>query len=98
MTGIKESKDKLFYEIDWEFIEAMAIRMAENKGDKYPKFNWKNPIKIEELNQAIIRHFVEIQKGNYDDDGQALGHFYALACNTMMIVYQLKNFKDEVAI
>ena len=92
--GIKESNGKLFYELDWEFIQGMAERMAQNKGDKYPKFNWKNPIEIEQLNQALIRHFIEIQKGNYDDDGQELGHFYALACNSMMIAYQLKN-KDE---
>ena len=91
--GIKESAGKLFYELDWEFIQGMAERMAQNKGDKYPKFNWKNPIEIEDLNQALIRHFIEIQKGNYDD-GQELGHFYALACNSMMIAYQLKN-KDE---
>jgi hypothetical protein len=89
--GIKESNGKLFYELDWEFIQGMAERMAQNKGDKYSRFNWKNPIDVEELNQALIRHFMEIQKGNYDD-GQKLGHFYALACNTMMMVYQLKQF------
>lgn len=93
--AIKHSEGKLFYEIDWEFIEKMAERMAMNKGDKYPIYNWKQPINIEELKQPLIRHFIEIQKGNYEDDEQELGHFYALACNSMMIAYQLKNFKDE---
>ncbi len=92
--GIKESEGKLFYEIDWEFIQSMAERMAQNKGDKYPRFNWKSPIDIQELNAALVRHFIEIQKGNYDDDGQLFGHFYALACNAMMIVYQLR-LEDE---
>ncbi len=88
--GIKQSEGKLFYEIDWEFIQGMAERMADNKGDKYPRFNWKSPIDTTELNQALIRHFIEIQKGNFDDDGQHLGHLYALACNAMMIAYQLR--------
>lgn len=91
-SGIKESKDKLIYEIDWEFIEGMAVRMSENKGEKYPIFNWKKPIEYKELLHALTRHFIEIQKENYDDE-QELGHFYAIACNAMMITYQLKNFR-----
>lgn len=94
MNGIKESKDKLFYELDWEFVEKMAERMALNKGEKYPVFNWKKPINIEDLKQANVRHFIETQKGNYDDE-QKLGHWYALACNAMMIVYQLKTFVND---
>lgn len=92
--GIKESKDKLFYELDWEFIEMMAKRMAENKGDKYPRFNWKSPLDVEELNQALIRHFIEVQKGNYHDDGNVYGHLTALACNAMMMIYQLKSYDE----
>lgn len=93
--GIKESEGKLFYEIDWEFIESMAVRMAENKGDKYPRFNWKSEIDIEELKAPLVRHFIEIQKGNYGDDGQEYGHVIALACNSMMLWYQLK-LRDEL--
>lgn len=94
MIGIKESNNKLFYELDWEFIEMMAKRMAENKGDKYPRFNWKNPIVFEELNQALIRHFIEVQKNNYRDGDEEFGHLTALACNAMMMIYQLK-IQDE---
>jgi len=94
MAGIKQSEGKLFYEIDWEFIEQMAIRMADNKGDKYPRFNWKSPVDITELNAALVRHFIEIQKGNFDDGGQEYGHVIALACNSMMFWYQLK-LKNE---
>lgn len=93
-TGIKESEGKLFYEIDWSFIEDMAIRMSSNKGDKYPVFNWKNQIDVKELNSALIRHFIEVQKENYSDE-QELGHLIALACNSMMMVYQLKHYGNK---
>lgn len=43
-TGIKDTKEKLFYELSWEFVEAMATRMSLNKGDKYPPYNWLKPI------------------------------------------------------
>lgn len=95
MSGIKENSGKLFYELDWEFIEMMAKRMSENKGDKYPRFNWKNKIELEELNQALIRHFIEVQKQNYKDNDDEYGHLTALACNVMMMIYQLKTFKHE---
>lgn len=88
-NGIKEEKDKLFYELDWEFVEGMAERMALNK-TKYPPFNWMKGIDKDKLNQAMIRHFMEIQKGNESDE-QYLGHYYALACNAMMIINQIKN-------
>lgn len=89
MSGIKETENKLFYELSWEFIEQMATRMAINKGDKYPPYNWLKPIDPEQLKQAITRHFIELQKGNLHDD-QELGHIIALACNSMMLWYQYK--------
>ena len=95
--GIKEQNGKLFYEIDWEFVEEMAKRMASNKGDKYPVFNWKKPIEVSELDAAMTRHFIEIQKGNFDDDGQFAGHYIALACNAMMAVYQLKKYPRNLS-
>lgn len=93
-SGIKESNGKLFYELDWEFIEEMAKRMQKNKKDKYPKFNWHKPIEIEGLKQALTRHFIEIMKGNYKDEDQELGHLTALSLNAMMIWYQLKHHQD----
>lgn len=89
IAGEKEEKDKLSYELDWTFVEGMAERMFLNKG-KYPPYNWQKPIDVEKLNQALVRHFVEIQKG-HEDQQQTHGHYYALAVNAMMIVYQLKN-------
>ena len=44
--GIKETEGKLYYELSWEFIEEMAKRMANNKSNKYPLFNWKKNINL----------------------------------------------------
>ena len=87
MEGIKDSKDKLNYELDWEFLEGMAERMQVNK-DKYPPYNWKNPMDLEKLRQALFRHCLEIMKGNFSDE-QVCGHLFAIACNAMMINHQL---------
>lgn len=92
--GEKESCGKLSYELDFEFIEGMAQRMAQNKS-KYPPYNWKKPLDPESLKQALFRHVVEIMKDNYQDDGRDYGHFESIALNAMMIVYQLKNNKNE---
>jgi hypothetical protein len=91
--GVKEDKEKLYYELDWEFVEGMAERMNLNKG-KYPRWNWMLGMDISRLNQAMIRHFVEIQKQNISDE-QDYGHYYALACNAMMIIHQLKKEKED---
>ena len=88
--GIKETEGKLYYELSWEFIEEMAKRMANNKTDKYPLFNWKKDINIEDLKQAINRHHIEVMKGNYKDENEVLGHIVSYACNSMMLWEQLK--------
>ena len=93
--GIKDNKDKLFYELDFRFIQAMAKRMAENKGSKYPKWNWKKSIDVEELKQATFRHLIEVMEGNYDDEGKAFDHIVALSCNAMMLWHRVKAEQDE---
>jgi hypothetical protein len=93
--GIKDDKGKLFYELDFRFIQAMARRMAENKGTKYPIWNWKRDINVEHLKQATFRHIIEVMESNYEDDGQALGHIESLACNAMMLWNRLKYEQDQ---
>ena len=88
-NGIKETKGKLYYELSWEFIEEMAKRMANNKSNKYPLFNWKKNINVEDLKQAINRHHIEVMKGNYKDGNELLGHVVSYACNSMMLWEQL---------
>ena len=89
-TAYKETKGKLFYELDFEFITKIAERMASNKG-KYEPYNWQKLDNVEELKQALFRHTLEVMKGNLQDDGRDFGHLEAIACNVMMIYYQLKN-------
>jgi len=88
--GIKESDGKLNYELDFEFIQAMAERMSKNK-NKYPPYNWKKPIDVESLKQSLFRHTIEVMKGTYSEDGRDYAHFESIALNCMMIVYQLKH-------
>ena len=94
----KQSEGKLFYEIDWEFIEGMAKRMALNKQNgKYDVFGWRdNGVDISEMNQALVRHLIAILKGELQDDEQEYSHYYALACNSMLIVNSLKFKKNDV--
>ena len=90
IEGLKESDGKVVYDLSWEFIEAMAKRMGANTG-KYPKDNWKLPINIDSLKQALMRHTIEVLKGNYVDEGVEFQHVVAIAVNAMMINYQLTN-------
>ena len=85
----KESDNKLSYELDRNFIEAMAKRMSQNKG-KYPPYNRQKPMDIENLKQALLRHTIEVMKGNYTDI-EDYDHLQALSLNAMFIYYQLKN-------
>jgi hypothetical protein len=88
MNGYKETKDKLIYDIDFDYITGMAERMQMNRG-KYAVGNWKKSLDVEGLKQALFRHVIEIMKGNYSDE-QINGHLYAIGCNAFMIIQQLK--------
>lgn len=88
--GAKESANKISYELDFNFIKQMAERMECNKG-KYEPYNWTKPMDIEQLKQALFRHVIEVMNGDMSDDGRELGHLEAIACNAMMINYQIKN-------
>ena len=89
LNGKKESNNKQEFELDWEFIESMAKRMAKNKS-KYGKDNWKKPMDLEQLKQALFRHVLQVMKGNYNDEDK-LDHLDAIAINAMFIKYQLKH-------
>ena len=91
--GYKEDSEKLNYELDFEFIEAMAQRMSANK-HKYTPYNWQQPVDVEKLKQALFRHVIEVMKGNYEDDSRPFGHLESVSLNSMMLCYQLKNYKN----
>lgn len=88
--GIKESEGKINVEYDWAFLRGQMNRMSKNK-DKYPKNNWKKPMNVEQLKDAMFRHTLEVMDNNFEDDGDAMGHLYAIALNAMMIFTQLNN-------
>lgn len=89
MPGYKETEKKLIYDIDFDYVQKMAERMQFNR-DKYPVGNWKQPLEVEDLKQALFRHTMEIMKGSYSDE-QEFGHLVALGCNAFMIIEQLKS-------
>ena len=93
MSGYKETEKKLIYDIDFDYIKKMAERMQLNR-DKYTVGNWKKPLQVEDLKQALFRHTMEIMKGNYSDE-QEYGHLVALGCNAFMIIEQLKQLKQK---
>ncbi len=93
MNGYKETKDKLIYDIDFDYITGMAERMQLNR-DKYPVGNWKKPLDVEELKQALFRHVIAIMQDEYSDE-QIYGHLYAVGCNAFMIIQQLKNERSK---
>lgn len=88
----KISEGKLFYEIDWNFIIAMAKRMEANKKNKYERFGWKKGVDIEELKQALMRHLLPVMEGNYYDETE-YGHLEALALNSMLMFHELNRIK-----
>jgi hypothetical protein len=88
--GKKESKGKTDYvELDWDYIDAVADRMNSNK-DKYPINNWKKRMDVKELAMSAIRHARKILQPVEGDKESLEEHAVALACNGMMINYQMK--------
>lgn len=92
VEGKKHSEGKLFYELDFKFIQQMAERMQSNKvNTKYDMWNWKKPMAIDSLKQALLRHVLAVMEDDFEDDGREFGHLEAISNNVMMINYQLKN-------
>jgi hypothetical protein len=46
---------------------------------------------IEKLKQSLARHFIAVMKGDWEDDWDEYWHYYAMCCNIMMILWQLKS-------
>ena len=90
IEGVKQTEGKLNYELDWGFIQQMAERMGQNKG-KYEPYNWTLKMDVEKLKQSLLRHVIEVMKGDYTDDNRQYGHLESIALNALFINYQLKN-------
>ncbi len=56
LQGVKETEGKVNYgELDFDYIDSMALRMSKNL-EKYPPKNWQKKMDIEELAKSAIRH------------------------------------------
>ena len=93
-NGFKDNKGKVSYqEVEPSFIEGIAKVMNFTKienGGKYKKFNYKEFNDIEEYNDAIQRHLIQIRKGDYLDNETKLSHYFHIAANAMMANYHLQ--------
>lgn len=95
MEGYKETENKISYEeIDWDFIKQMALRMNQNK-NKYGKNNWKLPLSVEHIEQALLRHVIAIIHPDISDPETRQEHLAAIGDNAMILNYQLKNKTDN---
>lgn len=93
--GKKETENKIDYgELDFDYIDAMALRMSKNL-DKYPPKNWQKKMDIKELAKSAIRHGRKILQEIENDEESLADHAVALGANGMMINYQLKIDKNE---
>lgn len=92
MNAKKETEGKLNHEFDWDFIDGMGKKMAENKG-KYPPYNWMKELSDEDFNSlkhSIFRHWRKFIQPVEGDVETAEDHLFSIACNAMMVWYQLK--------
>ena len=90
LQGVKETEGKVNYgELDFDYVDSMALRMSKNL-EKYPPKNWQKNMDIEELAKSAIRHARKILQQIENDEETLEEHAIALGCNGMMINYQLK--------
>ena len=89
--GFKETGGKIDYsEINWDFITHMAHRMNQNK-NKYGKDNWKLPIDLEDIEQALLRHHIAILNPRDEDTETRQEHLTAIGCNAQILYYHENN-------
>jgi hypothetical protein len=91
--GKKEVEGKVSYsEIYWEFVEAMAVRMNENKV-KYGPHNYRKPLYDKsQLLDSALRHLLKVIEPKKGDTETKEQHLAAVSCNLMMFLYQENNF------
>lgn len=95
MEGYKETNNKISYqEIDWDYITMMAGRMNQNKV-KYGKDNYKLPMDIDLLKDALLRHVIAAMQPKANDEDSFEDHLAAIGCNCMIINYQLKHNESK---
>jgi hypothetical protein len=96
-AAVKDNLNKTSYlEIDPAFIKIMADRMSGNK-DKYEPFNWQKDISMFDLLNSMQRHLDDLKMLSlgrmpiHNLEENPSDHLAGLACNAMIINYQLEN-------
>ena len=86
INAFKEFDNKLKWDsFLWRALQRVNIRWQENKS-KYPVHNHLLPLSRTELEDAMFRHYLELKKGNIDED-----HLSAIVLNAMMIMEAQEN-------
>jgi len=93
--GEKETEGKVsFTEIDPEFIALIAQRLSANK-DKYPVGNWKEPMNLDYLLDALQRHTIDLRmlldgrRPVFNKEETIKDHLAAIAANCQFINWQI---------
>lgn len=84
-TAFKDKEGKIYYDIDWQMIQDLGEHLYKNKveaGGKYLRDNWKKDMNIQDMLDAIDRHFLKLKLGWEDED-----HALALISNLMILRY-----------
>lgn len=80
----KEDSNKTRYDLlSEEFIEEFAKVMTLGSS-KYTPYNWVG-LEDERVFSALMRHLMELKKGNFTDEESGLSHMAHVACNAMML-------------
>lgn len=85
-TGTKFDNDKpRFSLVNVDFLESL-IRVLELGAKKYGEYNWQK-LDVERIENAAMRHLLEILKGNEVDQESGEPHASHLAANAMFLHY-----------
>jgi hypothetical protein len=84
-AAFKDKEGKIYYDIDWQMIQDLGEHLYKNKveaGGKYLRDNWKKGMNIQDMSDAIDRHYIKMKLGWEDED-----HALALISNLMILRY-----------
>ena len=81
--GIKHDQDKVrMHMLPWDAIYSVA-EIMEHGAKKYTEDNWKTIKDPRRYESAMLRHYVDVQKGEDIDPDSGLLHWAHIACNAL---------------
>lgn len=76
--------------MDFESLEEM-VRVLEAGADKYSPGNWKLGLNRDEILESMLRHLLQLFKGEEFDQDLRTHHMGNIMCNAMFYLYHLRN-------